>query len=100
MCFSNDECRLSTQLEVGPSSGRVPDLDRGEDLVLLAVVGLLLPEEDVALASVLGIIGGQLAVELLFLPALALLSLPPLSLLLLLGVLPEHDVALVVVLEV
>ena len=93
-------CRLSAKLEVGASSWRVPDLDGGEHLVLLAVVGLLLAEEDVALAAVLGVVAGQLAVELLFLPALVLLGLPPLGFLPLLGVFAEDDLALVVVLEV
>ena len=89
----------SAELDAGFSAGGRLDLDGGVDLVLLAVVGLLVAEEDGALAAGARVVGGQFAVQFV-LSALLLLRLPPqLRLLLLLGGLAQHDVALVVVLH-
>jgi hypothetical protein len=89
----------SAELDAGFSAGGRLDLDGGVDLVLLAVVGLLVAEEDGALAAGARVVGGQFAVQFVLF-ALLLLRLPPqLRLLLLLGGLAQHDVALVVVLH-
>ncbi len=87
----------SAELNAGFSAGRSLDLDSRIDLVLLAVVSLLVAEEDSALAACAGVVGGQFAVEF-FLFAFLLLGLTTqFSLLLFLGGFSQHDVALIVV---
>jgi hypothetical protein len=63
----------SAELDCGTAPGRRLDLDRGEDLVFLAVVSGLVAEEDVGLAARPGIVAGQLLVEFLLLSLLVLL---------------------------
>lgn len=95
-----DESRQqSAKLDTRLASGGRLHSHRGEHLILLAVVGLLVAEEDIGLGAVLGIVGGQLAVQLLLLLAPLLLQALLLALLLLADF-SQHDVALVVVLHV
>lgn len=62
-------------MDVGAASGRVFDLDGGENFVLFAVVGGFVAEGKAGFASVSGVVGGQLAIELFLLPVLFLFLL-------------------------
>jgi hypothetical protein len=90
--------QLSTELDTGFAPRRVFDFNRSKHFVLLAVVGLLIPEEDACFASIFGVIARQLVIKLffLFLPLFLFQSLSLLFLVFQTGI-SQLEVALIVI---